>query len=340
MNHRRRKPPREKDLTSRYFSGNMEEDRIEPNERFSARSKSAEQDKIERTTLMRAAEEAEKEGGGDVESLPTGQVLQVYSLFYNVGDGTTIRKAVLRKTLSKVLETPIVVGDRVRFRDIAGDEAVIEQLLPRRTLLTRADSFNARTVQPIVANADQMLIVVSPIQPKVKWGLVDRMLVAARAGGLGPIVCFNKTDLIADAEPYELVLRHYESLEIRVVRTSTVQKLGLEALRELLRDRTTVLSGHSGVGKSSLVNSLQPDLDLRIGAVSGYTDKGRHTTTTAVRYPLSFGGYVVDTPGVKLFGLWNVTAENLPEYFPDVAAGTAPAWRQESYQRIAESLGE
>ena len=104
----------------------------------------------------------------------------------------------------------------------------------------------------------------------------------------------------------------------------------------------TVLAGHSGVGKSSLIRAVQPDLDLRIGEISRITEKGRHTTTSARRYPLRIGGAVIDTPGVKLFGLWNVTRENLSHYFPDVDADaeTAPRWRRESYQRILASLPE
>jgi ribosome biogenesis GTPase len=99
-----------------------------------------------------------------------------------------------------------------------------------------------------------------------------------------------------------------------------------------------VLAGHSGVGKSSLVARLEPGLNIRVGEISAYTGKGRHTTSSARRYPLSAGGAVIDTPGVKLFGLWGVTRENLPDFFPDVASGAAPQWRQESFERIAESL--
>jgi len=116
--------------------------------------------------------------------------------------------------------------------------------------------------------------------------------------------------------------------------------VGLEELREVLRDGPTVLAGQSGVGKSSLITAIEPGLDLRIGAISGYTGKGRHTTTSAKRYKLGDGGDVIDTPGVKLFGLWGVTRDNLSEYFPDVVNGSAPPWRVESYERISESLAE
>ena len=133
-------------------------------------------------------------------------------------------------------------------------------------------------------------------------------------------------------------LAHYERLGIKTLQSSAELQVGLDELRDLLRNQTTVLAGHSGVGKSSLIRAIQPQLDLKVGEVSRYTDKGRHTTTSARRYPLDFGGTVIDTPGVKHFGLWGVTAENLSEYFPDVSEGSAPEWRKESYQRILASL--
>jgi len=131
---------------------------------------------------------------------------------------------------------------------------------------------------------------------------------------------------------------HYRNLGVGTLETSVVEKLGLEELKEVLRGGPTVLAGQSGVGKSSLIGSIEPGLDLRIGAISGYTGKGRHTTSSAKRYRLSDGNYVIDTPGVKLFGLWGVSRDNLSEYFPDVVNGKAPPWRVESYERILESL--
>jgi ribosome biogenesis GTPase len=351
----RRRKPRDKTFTDRYRSGEfnverVEEEDVETSERFSARSKNAEQNKILRTVLMRAEEQAD---GSDVESLPVAQVTQVYSLYCEVEHAGRTRLAVVRKTLTKVADTQLVVGDQVRFRNInATDEsgqpeAVIEQILPRRTILTRADSFKAITAHPIVANAEQMLIVASVKLPAVKWGLIDRMLVAARSGGLVPIVCLNKLDLIGDVQPGGeddesipplAALDHYTSLGVQTLQTSVEPPTGLDDLREALKERTTVLAGHSGVGKSSLIRAIQPELDIRIGEISRYTAKGRHTTTSAKRYPLDFGGAVIDTPGVKLFGLWGVSRDNLIEFFPDVENETAPKWRLQSYQRILESL--
>ncbi len=125
---------------------------------------------------------------------------------------------------------------------------------------------------------------------------------------------------------------------IPVLKTSAVLGVGLDLLKEVLLNKTTVLAGHSGVGKSSLIRSIQPALDIRVAPLSGYTGKGRHTTTSARRYVLDFGGNVIDTPGVKLFGLWGVTRENVTGFFPDIEAGTAPEWRKESYERIVSSL--
>ncbi len=347
MKGKPKKSPREKDLTSRYFSGRLDEDRVDQQERFGDKSKNFQQRKTEKTAILRAAEESV---GGDIDLLPVGDVIQVYSLFCEIESAGKVWFCVVRRTLTKVSAGFIVVGDRVRFRDggtideQGRPEAVIEQILPRATLLTRADSFKAIEPQPIVANADQMLIVAALAEPWPKWGLIDRMLVAAKAGGLIPILCLNKADLAQtkggrkELDFALAAMDHYKAIGVTTLTTSVPDHLGLDELKELLANKTTVLSGHSGVGKSSLIRAIQPALDLRVGAISNYTGKGRHTTTTAQRFALDGGGYVIDTPGVKLFGLWNVTRENLPQFFPDVEAGTAPDWRQESYQRILDSL--
>ena len=362
MGRKPRKPPRQKNLTERYMTGDFDEDRVEQQEQFKARNKTLQSDKMAKTAELRAEEQSD----ADVDTLPIGQVIQVYSLFSEVEFEGKTYLCVVRRTLTRLAHTFVVVGDLVRFRDqtirdaagtdvgtsassTAHPEGVIEQILPRRTLLTRSDSFKGVTAHPIIANAEQVLIVASIRQPYAKWGLIDRMLVAAQAGGLKPVVALNKIDLAAPGEDgrppadlveAEAVLEHYATLGVRVLRTSVAANRGIDELRDLLAGRVTVLAGHSGVGKSSLVRAVQPSLDLRVGEVSKYTDKGRHTTTSARRYPLEgpAGGAVVDTPGVKQFGLWGVTRENLEAFFPDVAAGTAPDWRQQSYERIVEGL--
>ena len=348
MSRRRRKSSREKNLTSSYFSGDIDEDRVEPRQRFTEKSKHAQQDKMERTAVSRAIE---TEASGGAEDLPLGQVIQVHSLYCQVEHQSGVRLCVVRKTLSKLSDTSIVVGDVVRFRDIGSSEepgrpeAVIEQVLPRKTVLTRAGSFHSHRQQPIVANAQQMLIVTSVAQPKIKWGLIDRMLVAAQSGGLTPIICLNKIDL-ADSSAQAAkqlalarqALAHYAAMGITTLQASATRKIGIDALAAALTGLTTVLAGHSGVGKSTLIDAIQGDLNIRMGQVRTVTEKGRHTTSSAQRYRLDIGAYVIDTPGIKQFGLWGVTAERLADYFPDIQNGTAPPWRIESHDRIAQSL--
>ncbi len=343
-----KKSGREKDLTGRYFSGHFDEDAHKQGERFGGKSKHYQQNKNIRTAELRANE---AQNVADIDALPLGEVVQVFSLFSEVQFEGNKFLCVVRKTMAKLRDTQLVVGDRVRFSAIIAtegkdiqNEGVIERIDPRETVLTRADSFKAVVQHPIVANAKQMLIVVSLALPTVKWGLIDRMIVAARAGGLLPIVCLNKADLKTEfPKEYAFALEalaHYRSTGVQTLETSVTLNIGLDTLNAFLKDNVTVLAGHSGVGKSSLIRAIEPSLDLRVAPVSGYNQKGRHTTTSARRYLLTIGGTVIDTPGVKLFGLWKVTKISLPDYFPDIAAGTAPAWRQESYDRILESLPE
>lgn len=315
-------------------------------QRFTGRSKNLQQNKIVRTAQLRI-DEASAE---DIQSLPVGQVVQVFSLYCQVNHDGKDYLCVTRKTMSKLAATQIVVGDLVRFRlgvpanMEAEAEGIVEDILPRKTLVTRAQSFKGHQQQPIVANADQMVMVASVREPRIKWGLIDRMLVAALAGGLRGVICLNKFDLVDPADPEAQraveILDYYSSIGIESLRTSTKTGHGLDALRVVLRNRVTVLAGHSGVGKSSLAGIIEPGLDLRVAELSNYTGKGRHTTTSARMYKLGIGGFLIDTPGVKQFGLWNITRENLADYYSDVTGGTAPPWRVESYQQILESLTE
>jgi len=170
-------------------------DADEAQERFGSRSRDAEAGKMARTALLRASEQSDI----DIQSLPSGQVVQVYSLFSEVVSDGKLFQCVVRKTLSKLADSAIVVGDNVRFRDLGvldeqnKPQAVIEQLLPRDSILTRTDSFKGIDQHPIVANAQQMLIVASLREPDVRWGLVDRMLIAAQGGNLKPIVCLQQS---------------------------------------------------------------------------------------------------------------------------------------------------
>jgi ribosome biogenesis GTPase len=346
--NRRKNSKTSSNITDDYLAGRFDADQVEGGERFGLRSKHQQKNKTARTALQR-----EQTTLADFDSLPMGRVIQVFSRFSEVLYNGEKRLCVVRGTLGKTRDTFVVVGDFVRFRDDAQldsnvqRQGVIERIEPRKTVLTRSDSFKAIENHPIVANADQMLLVASIIKPAVKWGLVDRMLIAAQSGGLVPILCVNKIDLIDDETREVLIdaeekLAHYTSLGVKVIKTSVERNIGIDEVRAAIDGKITVLAGHSGVGKSSLARAVEPTLDLRIGEISAVHSKGKHTTTSARTYPLQTGitGEVIDTPGVKLFGLWNVDEESIASFFPDVVNETAPDWRVESYQRIVDSMGK
>jgi len=192
-------------------------------------------------------------------------------------------------------------------------EGVIERVEPRRGVLTRG---SRRREHVIVANVDQLAIVLSLVQPDLKPHLIDRYLALAEKGELSPILCLNKADL---ADPVELqsLVGAYSQLGIPTVLTSARTGAGIPRLRELMAGRATVFSGQSGVGKSSLLNAIQPDLALRVNTISDNTQKGQHTTTNSTLIRLATGGWVVDTPGVRQLQLWDTAAAEVWEYFRD-----------------------
>ncbi|MEZ5132332.1 MAG: ribosome small subunit-dependent GTPase A [Mycobacterium sp.] len=211
--------------------------------------------------------------------------------------------------------TPIVVGDDVDVvGDLSGRTDTLARIVrrgPRRTVLRRTADDTDPTERVVVANADQMMVVVALADPPPRTGLVDRALIAAYTGGLRPILCLTKTDLAA-AAPFA---EQFADLDLTVVTAGRDEPL--EPVRELLTGHLTVLLGHSGVGKSTLVNRLVPEADRAIGEVSG-VGKGRHTSTQSVALPLPGGGWVVDTPGVRSFGLAHIRADDVIAAFSDL----------------------
>lgn len=219
--------------------------------------------------------------------------------------------------LVATLQSPLVVGDRVRLVDLANGQTWAVEADPRATLLARSEVEKGRLPQPLVANARALWVVVALGQPPMRPGLVDRFFVAAHAGGLVPKLCATKVDVPAEAESVEW-LDFYESLGIEVVRTSVVGGVGLDALAAALAGDFSVLVGQSGVGKSSLVRAIVPGQPIAIGEMSQSTGKGRHTTTVTRYYPLPSGGAVCDTPGLRELGLWSADRDHLAAGFPDV----------------------
>lgn len=213
----------------------------------------------------------------------------------------------------------IVVGDRVELVGTTEPLARIVRLGPRTSVLRRSADDSDPEERILVANADQLAVVSALADPAPRTGLIDRCLVAAFDAGLNPVLVLTKADLASwqpVAEPYRRAGVHIEVLQ-------RGESAGLASLRRALRNHTTVLVGHSGVGKSTLVNALVPDAERVIGAVNPVTGRGRHTSSSAVALPLPGGGWVVDTPGVRSFGLGHVSAENLVAAFPDLSPGLA-----------------
>jgi ribosome biogenesis GTPase len=212
--------------------------------------------------------------------------------------------------------TPIVVGDDVDLvGDLSGRPDALARIVrrgERRTVLRRTADDTDPTERVVVANADQLLIVVALADPPPRTGLVDRALIAAYAGGLAPILCLTKTDL-APPEPFA---KQFEDLDLMVVAAGVDDPL--LAVADLLAGETTVLLGHSGVGKSTLVNRLVPEADRTVGEVTEI-GRGRHTSTQSVALPLEGSGWVIDTPGIRSFGLAHIQPDDVLLAFSDLA---------------------
>jgi ribosome biogenesis GTPase len=211
----------------------------------------------------------------------------------------------------------VAAGDRVVFRpvnDAESREGVIERVEPRHGCICR--EVRGRQ-QLLVANIDQLAIVTSVAEPHLKPNLIDRLLIEAEKAGVRPLICINKIDLAdsADLQPFVGV---YSQMGYEVLLVSAKTGFGIERFRRAIQGRANVVAGQSGVGKSSLLNDIDPSFHLHVQAVSEDNEKGKHTTTTARLLRLAGGGYIVDTPGIRQFRLWDVSREEVAGYFRDL----------------------
>jgi ribosome biogenesis GTPase len=215
-----------------------------------------------------------------------------------------------------VPEAPrLVVGDRVEV-EVRSEDGIVVGVQPRRTALLRRAA-HGRRAQVLAANVDQALIVLAARSPEPNRRLLDRFLVACSHAEIEAVITINKADQGLDlVEPW---LDVYSGLGYPVLRVAARTGRGLGQVKRRLVDRTTLFCGPSGVGKSSLLNAVYPGFRLRVGSISEATGKGRHTTSTAELMPLPYGGFVVDTPGLKEFGLWNLSRSELAAAFPELA---------------------
>ncbi len=226
----------------------------------------------------------------------------------------------------------VAVGDFVRFEDTGSGQGTIVHVERRHSILSRADNLARNKEQLIAVNIDQVLITASVVLPPLKSFLVDRYIIAAQKGNMQPVIVVNKIDLFASPPPeidrsfladelalYDDFMKTYRDLEFIVLAVSAETGEGIEELKQVMQGKTSVFSGQSGVGKSSLINAVT-GTSLATGSMVHRTGKGSHTTTTTHLVPLEGGGFCIDTPGIKSFGLWDLQISEIAAHFPEISA--------------------
>ncbi|MEM7132533.1 MAG: ribosome small subunit-dependent GTPase A [Chloroflexota bacterium] len=212
---------------------------------------------------------------------------------------------------------PVAVGDVVRFIPMDDGTGHIKDIAPRRNKLMRQAAGEKALEQIIAANVDQIIPIISAANPKPKWQMLDRSLAMIESSNIPGLICLTKTDLDKRGKAIE-TSQIYEDIGYPVIRSSTVTGQGIDEFRRAVQGKTSVLIGMSGVGKTTLLNEVQPGLGLKVNEVSQATDKGKHTTTHLEMFPLDSGGGVVDTPGMKIFGLWDTDPSELAQLFVEM----------------------
>ena len=304
--------------TQQFQDHRFEQDDTVRGERISGKG-----DLTRKRTIVADAESGDESGFGvqiEVDqTCRTGRVLSVHGLTSTVEDHETGRlyKCATRrllKTLSTDQRHVVATGDRVMFRLADDKEGIIERVEPRRGVLSR----NSRGRQHImVTNVDQMLIIGSAAEPYLKPNLIDRFLLSAEKNRIRPLICINKVDLV-DRAALQPLVGVYSQMGYAVFLVSAKTGFGVDRIRGELTSRASVVVGQSGVGKSSILNMIEQGLHLRVGEVSAESQKGKHTTTTARLLRLNGGGYVVDTPGIRQFQLWDIVPEEVAGCYRDL----------------------
>ena len=239
-------------------------------------------------------------------------------------DGTTYQARIRGKfRIANIKHTnPIAVGDEVDFEIDKDDVAVITKIHDRKNYIIRKSVNLSKKTHIIASNIDVAFLVVTMSNPKTSFGFIDRFLITAEAYQIPVVILFNKIDVYQQDELDDLLLyKHiYNSIGYESIDISAETGLNLDLVKDLMKDKVSLVSGHSGVGKSTLLNALHPDLNLKTHQVSDFNSKGQHTTTFAQMFEWPFGGFIIDTPGIKEFGLVHIDKSELQNYFPEIFA--------------------
>lgn len=292
----------------------------------------------------------------------------VISRFGKVADVENQQGEIFRCNIRRTLAS-IVTGDRVIWRQNADSQgnSIIEALHARRSVLVRPDFYDG--IKPVAANIDQIMII-SSVLPELSLNIIDRYLVACAVTEIEPVIVLNKIDLLADEQYQEVMtyLDYYRQLDYRVLLISCKNEQGLDEFKQILQDKVSILVGQSGVGKSSIIHQLLPALSAQVtvGDISELSGLGQHTTTSTRLYHLPSGGDIIDSPGIREFGLWHLEPEQVMQGFPElydhladcqfrdcnhltdlncglkkaVQQGQVAAWRLDNYHRILQTMRE
>ena len=256
-----------------------------------------------------------------------GLVIKSTGSWYQIQDeqGKQYDCRIKGKFRTKGIKTtnPVAVGDWVNFElEIDQNKGVITELEPRKNYIIRKSVNLSKQTQIIGANLDQAILVVTLASPPTSLGFIDRFLVTAEAYDIPAILVFNKLDLFSD-EGLEILAEYkaiYENIGYPCYEVSAAKGTNLDQIKALLQDKVTLVSGHSGVGKSTLINNIVPNAALRTGHISDWSDKGKHTTTFAEMIELPFGGKLIDTPGIRELGIVDIEKQELSHFFPEMRA--------------------
>lgn len=252
-----------------------------------------------------------------------GRVTKSTGSWYNVRlqEGNTVLARVKGKLrlVDRRTTNPVNIGDWVMIDKDEGDY-VIREILPRDNYIIRQSSRN-RTAEHILAcNLDQAIVIATIAQPRTSTGFIDRFLVTATAYHIPSIIILNKTDVYNEKEKQRAAewKQTYTAAGYQLICTSAVTNENIDVVKELMKDKTSLLAGHSGVGKSTLINKIVPELDLKTVEIAKWNEKGKHTTTFAEMFALPFGGFIIDTPGIKEFGILDIEEPEVSHYFPEM----------------------